>query len=83
MAKPKKRYKVWIRNVTSRNGEHTFAASKWDAIGNVLARNGVKPVSHAITELREDAKAGVFKYKCVPDPVIPQAQKEVQGELFK
>jgi hypothetical protein len=78
--KPRKRYKVTIRGVT--RDELTWAASEWDAVGNVLARHGYSPrkIANAITELKEDASAGRRKHSVVHAPVLPR--KEVQGQLF-
>jgi hypothetical protein len=82
--KPRKRYKVTIRNIVRE--ERTFAASEWDAVGNVLARKGYKgrKIAAAITELKEDALRGRRRHLVVPDPVLPKDEpfKEVQGTLF-
>ncbi len=76
--KPRKRYKVTIRGVT--RDEHTWAASIWDAVGNVLARHGYNPrrIANTITELREEALAGRRKHCVVHDPVLPRVEKQLR-----
>lgn len=82
--KPRKRYKVTIRNIVRE--EVTWAASEWDAVGNVLARKGFtrRRIADAITELKENALSGRRRHLVVVDPALPPDKpfKEVQGLLF-
>jgi hypothetical protein len=79
--KPRKRYRVTILGVT--RNELTWAASTWDAVGNILARHKYTPksIANAITELKEDELAGQKRYSVVHDQVLPR--EETQPGLFE
>ena len=71
--KPRKRYKVKIANITK--GDYTWAPSEAKALGNVLARY-VKNVGDAMTELREEKRAGNVLFAVEHDPVLLVVSKK-------